>query len=250
MHKEDIVAMAIHPRGDLIATGQMACKELGPEKSTVKINQGAKNRKELAQGKLVDILIWNAHTKAVMCKIRGFHRRAVRNLAFSPNGTKLLSIGEDDQHSVAVYDWQNNAVLGTAQVDPDKVFDASWNNETTFATCGAKHLKIFTLQGSNLNGVKGAYSQTAGMCMMTSCAFVDGTLYSGTDKGGLIKWAGSSAGKPVKAHADAIWCIQKGTGTDFFTGGNDGKIMKWNSKTGAAVAGFCIDLNTMQEFTY
>jgi hypothetical protein len=37
LHKEDVVSLALHPNGDIVATGQMAGKELS-EKSTIKMN--------------------------------------------------------------------------------------------------------------------------------------------------------------------------------------------------------------------
>jgi len=143
-HAEDIVAMALHPDGDIVATGQMASKELGDERSNKK---NARNKGVLKQGKLVDIRIWRASTCETICKIRGFHRRAVRTLKFSPGGSKLLSIGEDDQHSVAVYDWATQTNIGNAKCDPAKVNDAEWKNETEFATCGVKHMMTFTQNG-------------------------------------------------------------------------------------------------------
>jgi hypothetical protein len=38
-------------------------------------------------------------------------------------------------------------------------------------------------------------------------------------------------GKAVKAHASAIWCIEKpktNSTTAFYSGGNDGKVIIWN----------------------
>jgi len=81
----------------------------------------------------------------------------VRNLQFSPSGDKLVSVGEDDFHSVAVWDWANKKMIANAKVDPDKVFDVCWKDETEFATVGMKHVKFFTLNGATLNGVKGTY---------------------------------------------------------------------------------------------
>jgi microtubule-associated protein-like 6 len=56
-----------------------------------------------------------------------------------------LSIGEDDFHSVAIYDWANKRMLCNAKVDPDKVFDAMWKDDTEFMTVGMKHVKFFTV---------------------------------------------------------------------------------------------------------
>lgn len=39
--------------------------------------------------------------------LSGFHKRAVTTLSFSPDGRHLASIGCDDNHSIAVYDWKN-----------------------------------------------------------------------------------------------------------------------------------------------
>lgn len=66
--------MAMHPDGDIVATGQMAGKELkGPPSNT----RGGGQKKALAQGKLVDIFVWKASTREVLATICGFHRRAI-----------------------------------------------------------------------------------------------------------------------------------------------------------------------------
>ena len=55
--------MAMHPDGDIVATGQMAGKELkGPPSNT----RGGGQKKALAQGKLVDIYVWSASTREVL----------------------------------------------------------------------------------------------------------------------------------------------------------------------------------------
>lgn len=85
----------------------------------------------------------------------------MRSLAFSPSGSKLASVGEDDFHSVAVWDWANKRMLCNAKVDPERVLDLTWKDETEFATVGLKHIKFFTLQGTNLLGNKGLYGTQA-----------------------------------------------------------------------------------------
>ena len=100
---------------------------------------------------------------------------------------------------MAVYDWATQAMLGNAKVDPGQVFAAAWKDENEFSTCGVKHMKVFTMAGANLNGKKGSYLQTVGNVAMTSVAYVlNGVLLTGAQDGGLIKWNGTSAGRPVK----------------------------------------------------
>ena len=38
--------------------------------------------------------------------LQGLHTRKVQCLAFSAKGDHLLSVGGDDQHTVAMYDWK------------------------------------------------------------------------------------------------------------------------------------------------
>lgn len=142
----------------------------------------------------------------------------------------MLSIGKDDQNSVAIYDWATQAMLGNAKVDPGGVYSAAWKNETEFSTCGAKHMKVFTMSGANLNGKKGSYLQANPGVALTCVAYVlNGVLLTGGSTGGLIKWNGTSAAAPIKQHTDAIWAIEKGAQPNsFLTGANDGKIIIWN----------------------
>lgn len=79
MHREDIVSLAYHAGKNIVATGQMAGKELN-EESAGRRKHGAKlSRKKAKEGKLVNIFLWDATT----CEQKGapifkLHRRAVR----------------------------------------------------------------------------------------------------------------------------------------------------------------------------
>ena len=69
MHHEDIVAMAMHPDGDICATGQMAGKALNE-----KVDRKSKVSR---QGKLVEVYVWRTSTREILAKIVGFQRRAI-----------------------------------------------------------------------------------------------------------------------------------------------------------------------------
>lgn len=137
-----------------------------------------------------------------------------------------MSVGEDDNHSVAVWDWANKRMLANAKVDPDKVFDICWKDETEFATVGMKHVKFFTLNGANLTSSKGTYG-AVGPQATICCNYVlnNKTFVSGTPQGGLLVFAGRSVSQQLKVHQDALWAIISiKNNTQVLTGGNDAKI--------------------------
>ena len=79
-HTDDVTAMAIHPDGNIVATGQL--------------------------GKTPLVVVWDVATGAAIQTISGFFKRGVLRLDFSSDGTTLIGVGSDDDHSIALYDWK------------------------------------------------------------------------------------------------------------------------------------------------
>jgi WD40 repeat protein/Ca2+-binding EF-hand superfamily protein len=202
-HHEDMVALAIHPNGKIVATGQMA---------------------EAGKAKLIDIFVWDVDTKQVLANLVGFHLRAIRLLAFSPDGKHLLSGGQDDDNSVAIYDWANSKLIATSPVDKSRVLDGLFLNDTEFVTCGLKHIKFWSFTGRNLTSSKGIFGSLPAESLLTmAVAFQNKTLHAGDAKGNLIIWAGRNATKSIKAHNGALWCLYHKNGL-LYSGGQDGLI--------------------------
>jgi microtubule-associated protein-like 6 len=133
--------LAIHPSREIVASGAKAA---------------------YSRNKLVDVFVWDVATQQVLARLSGFHRGGVGCLKFSPDGSKLLTIGQDEQHSVAVYDWANQILLSTTKIGADTVYDAAWENESRFMTAGAKLAQFFTLAGKNIRGEKGVMGKKRG----------------------------------------------------------------------------------------
>ena len=49
-------------------------------------------------------------------------------LAFSPDGTLLLSAGMDDDFSLAIHDWQSNRLVANTKVDKFKINAICWKS--------------------------------------------------------------------------------------------------------------------------
>jgi microtubule-associated protein-like 6 len=188
-HKEDIVSMDIHPGRNIVATGQMAAK---------------------GKAKLIDLFVWDSDDCTIIQKLCGFHRRAINVIKFSPNGKYLLSVGEDDMHSVAIYEWSIGRLVSTAKCGGYKMLTASWKNDMEFVVAGVREVKFFDFSGSKLDGKKGIFGPV-GCKPICSAAYAYGDkLVTGTSKGVCLTWSGRIASSKVlklSKESGQIWSI-------------------------------------------
>jgi microtubule-associated protein-like 6 len=205
-HDDDVVSLAIHPQRKIVATGQMA---------------------HIGKSKAIEIFVWDCTTLETIACLKGFHIRAIRQLDFSPDGTMLLSIGEDDDHSVAVYDWAAGRLICTAKVDRDVVLGAVFTERTEMVIFGAKFIKFFSINGQNCTGNRGISGTRAFEAQMCGAKF-KGNFITGTHTGNLWIWNGRTVGKTVKAHEGQVWAL-KATEDSLYSGGSEGKIVIWNA---------------------
>lgn len=63
-----------------------------------------------------------------LARFTGFHLRAIILLSFSPSGKKLLTVGQDDNHSIAVYNWAQQTMVFSAKTSRGKLNAAAWSS--------------------------------------------------------------------------------------------------------------------------
>jgi WD40 repeat protein len=90
----------------------------------------------------------------------GFHKRGISQLAFSIAGHKLASIGMDDDHSIAIYDWQNSKLVASGKGDKQKLLDCGFvpgktGSSSELVVVGNKVIKFFTINGRGLKARRG-----------------------------------------------------------------------------------------------
>jgi len=143
-HDDDIVCLTTDPTGKFVATGQM---------------QSEHERKVLPAVK-----IWDADSCREICTLGGFHKRAVTCIAFHPDGKKVLSIGNDNDHSVALWEtnsgtWEDGTLLTTARGDKSPVLWAAFtpaDSGTLFVSGGVRHIRFWALSGRSLKSKLGS----------------------------------------------------------------------------------------------
>mmetsp|Transcript_34583 Transcript_34583/g.25720 ORF Transcript_34583/g.25720 Transcript_34583/m.25720 type:complete len:147 (-) Transcript_34583:1199-1639(-) len=138
--------------------------------------------------------------------LKGKLPKGIENIGFSPSGKVLVAVAIDDDHSIAAYDVESGACLGTNKGDKAKIIEIAMKSDTEFATAGVKHFMVWTISGGNLlskRGNFGQYDQRIG-----SVKFNKEQALSGCFTGELFIWNGGSIAKAVKGHdrpLDAIF---------------------------------------------
>ena len=135
-HNDDILSLAIHPDGNICATGQV--------------------------GDAPIIVVWDVSTQQTKSIISGFHRRGVALLQFNSTGKLLLSVGLDDHNSVAVHNWEQDRCIATAVISRSKVMAACFVGDTV-VTGGNGFLKFWTLNGNGFSCQNGIFKKGSGV---------------------------------------------------------------------------------------
>lgn len=165
-------------------------------------------------------------------RLQGVLLKGIKCLAFSPDGTKLAASAFDDDHCIAVYEWQAQTKPGetlkpvaSGKGSRANILSLGFNPAGTelVATC-VKEVNFFTFAGGIIKGKKGTgwgakVAQEGILCQ----AFVNNTLYTGAFSGGIIQWNGSSIGNVTKAHTDGCQALFSRTReVGLISGGGDG----------------------------
>ena len=166
-----------------------------------------------------------------LASLRGFHEMGVAAMGFNKDGTKLASVGLDQDHSIAIWDWRKAVRLATCPGHTDKIFEARFNPvDDVLVTCGVSHVKFWSMQGDNqLKGKKAVYGQDGLSHTMLCCAFTDaGLALTGGLNGHVFLWKGSHLEWQFEeAHAGPVFALS--TYPDgFVSGGKDGRVRLWS----------------------
>ncbi|ETV84876.1 hypothetical protein, variant [Aphanomyces astaci] len=201
-HTDDIMCLAVHPEGHLVASGE--------------------------RGRTPKVILWDANSGSSLCVLSGFHKRGVSHVAFNTKGDLLATHGMDDDHSIAIYNLQGKlvakataskqSILGIAFMDKDGI------------SVGEKSVLFWSVSQSNVSVKKGSFGKGDSRSTVLCAVFVLGEAVTGQADGSLYQWKGRNCIALVKGHEGAVNCLCYDVTTkSLLSGGKDGVIKFWGA---------------------
>jgi microtubule-associated protein-like 6 len=172
-----------------------------------------------AKAKRPQIHIWDAVTTQAVAVLPPLHRKGVLSMSFSADRRMLLSVGVDDDHSVALWvsysgAWHDAKLLAWNRGDVAPVLFAAFYTTTLkdlhflFATGGRFHVKFWVLDGNTVNPVYAEYGRQIKIGTLLCGAAVGRKFVTGSTVGHLYIWKGRTLDRMIRAHERSVTAIK------------------------------------------
>ncbi|GAX81084.1 hypothetical protein CEUSTIGMA_g8518.t1 [Chlamydomonas eustigma] len=231
-HDDDILCMAMHPDMRTVATGQV--------------------------GKDPDVVVWDSMECREIQRIsQGYGNRGITACCFSPDGSKLVCICMDNNHTMYIWDWKKKKALMSSNTFagvPPSTYGVLWSKfePEKLVTYGQNHIKFWSLGTDTRTGdltnqsKSGVFSSTKTHTVLSACFLQSGIVLSGNQAGCLCSWKNARIQRETPAHATGpmtqrpdgskmyggLRCLVLQSSSVLLSGGADGYVIKWDITSG------------------
>ncbi|TMW58376.1 hypothetical protein Poli38472_009935 [Pythium oligandrum] len=227
-HSRPIVSLAASRDGSVVATGEICGQHLQSERPRIHL--------------------WDGASCSSLAVLSAFHARAVSYLAFDTSHKLLASVGQDEFHSIAVYQsatglWSDAALLASSRTTRQPVFFVCWVDDVSASpfhvvTGGKDHVTFWRLDAPTLVATDGVFGTKAQQQSVLCGASIGALVITGCLTGHLYVWESGVVTRAIPAHEGAVYAIHA-TSEGCVSGGKDGHIKFW-SKTLTPMVDFSI----------
>ena len=180
------------------------------------------------------ICVWDCETRTLLSCMKGFHRNGVQMLDFSPDGTKLATLGCDTYNSIAVYVWETGEKIWATRTTFEKVHDLRYLANDVIASCGKDHVFFWKEQKNKYHKrYRGLFGTAVKPETLTCVNIVGNSIITGSATGMIYLWEGRNLVTSIKGHTASIYAcfvVNHGDEKGLITACSMGKIQIWNAK--------------------
>jgi microtubule-associated protein-like 6 len=182
------------------------------------------------------IHVWSADTCQQIVKLPLLHRGGVGSIQFSADRRFILSVGLDDDRTIALWfspsaNWLDGHLSAWGKGDVQSVMFASFYSfgTTVAASGGSCHIKFWGVDGHCLNPTYAEYPHTVKLGLLTCGAQVGQLFITGSASGQLFVWKGHAYDRTIRAHDAYITGIfSEPSGSSILTISKDGIVHQWS----------------------
>lgn len=180
--------------------------------------------------------VWDVDTMEVLATLRGFHRRGVSEVDFSPNRELLATLGMDTYNSIAVYDWKTQTRMWASRTTYVNVYDMRFLTDTLIGSCGEDHVYFWQKgEGLEYKRYRGLFGSAVKPEALHTVALVGSTVVTGSETGMIYAWEGRNLISTVRGHSGVVtsmFVVKKGDSKEqgLVTACSAGKIQIWNER--------------------
>ena len=149
-----------------------------------------------------------------VARIQGTLLKGIKNLCFSNDGKYLAASAFDDEHCIAVYNWNAKLKPGetlkpvaSGKGTRANILSLGFNPQANqiVATC-VKEVCFFSFDAGVIKCKKGTGWKNNAQAVLCQ-AFVGDTLFTGLFDGSIVQWAGAGIKSSTKAHTDGCHAL-------------------------------------------
>lgn len=185
-------------------------------------------------GRKPAIYVWDCDKLTVLSTLRGFFSNGIVQVDFSPDHTKVVAVGNDTYHCIAIYDWVKRQRLWGCRTSIDSVHDVRFLTNDMAASCGKHHVYFWKQHvTSGYKRYRGLFGSATKPDVLWCVAKVGDYVVTGGESGTVHVWEGRNLIRGVKAHAGTVYAmhvVNQGDGVGLVTACSFGKVQIWNSK--------------------
>jgi WD40 repeat protein len=207
-HTDEVLSMVVHPAGNFVASGP--------------------------RGNPAFVHVWDSTTLETAAVLE-LHTVGVNLLAFNADGSKLASVGMDNDHIVALWDWRANKMVASGIGGTSNLLGVAFSGDsTTICAVGVKTIEFFVVDKRALKSKPGRITHIGKRQTFCSVAYVHNTAFVGCCSGEIYKFDSSRiCVQTFQAHGvnepvnSLRYCEETG---GLISGAKDGLSVTWDKQ--------------------
>ncbi|KAJ3445120.1 wd-40 repeat protein [Anaeramoeba flamelloides] len=205
------------------------------EISTLTIDH-SRNLVATAQDFDLKIYIWKSENCEFVCELTPKHKVGINCLAFSSDSKRLISVGNDENHTISLWDIQSQKLLFSINGANQKSLGCKFipQNNNQFIIAGLKHILFGTITKNNeITFTNGVFQKSDEEYLLSIAILNSDTILTGSRSGQIYVWSSESKAivKKIRAHTGPCFALNLVENGDIISGGKDGKVLTFDSNT-------------------